>query len=186
MTTGERVDVLVIGAGAAGAAVAWMLARAGIGVTCLEQGDWVDPKTYPHWQPDWELHRHTDWSPEPNVRRLPQDYHPILATAAASPELDALLCRALHAIAEAAGANRFASMSADDRETVLRRVEESQPEAFATLVRHTYFGYYGHPTVITALGLDPTPVHPRGHHPDPLDPPDLARVTKRGPIYRPT
>ena len=74
MTSGERVDVLVIGAGASGAAVAWMLARAGIGVTCLEQGDWVDPKAYPHWQPDWELRRHTDWSPEPNVRRLPQDY----------------------------------------------------------------------------------------------------------------
>src|SRR5262245_42593914 len=72
--TRERVDVLVIGAGAAGAAVAWMLARAGIGVTCLEQGDWVDPKSYPHWEPDWELHRHTDWSPEPNVRRLRQDY----------------------------------------------------------------------------------------------------------------
>jgi len=35
MTPGERVDVLVIGAGASGAAVAWMLARAGIGVTCL-------------------------------------------------------------------------------------------------------------------------------------------------------
>jgi hypothetical protein len=110
----------------------------------------------------------------------------ILATAAASPDLDALLCRALHAIAEAAGANRFASMSEDDRETVLRRVEQSQPEAFAALVRHTYFGYYGHPTVITALGLDPSPVQPRGHESDLLEPPDLARVTKRGPIYRPT
>ena len=75
-------------------------------------------------------------------------------------------------------------MSEDDRETVLRRVEESQPDAFAALVRHTYFGYYGHPTVITALGLDPTPVQPRGHQPDPLEPPDLARVTERGPIYR--
>ncbi len=70
----DRIDVLVIGAGAAGAAVAWMLARAGIGVTCLEQGDWVDPRAFPHWQADWELHRHTDWSAEPNVRRLPQDY----------------------------------------------------------------------------------------------------------------
>ena len=48
--------------------------RAGIGVVCLEQGDWVDPRAYPHWQPDWELRRLTDWSPEPNVRRLPQDY----------------------------------------------------------------------------------------------------------------
>jgi hypothetical protein len=110
----------------------------------------------------------------------------ILAAAAASPELDALLCRALHAIGEATGANRFASMSEDDRETALRRVEQSQPEAFAALVRHTYYGYYGHPTVITALGLDPTPVQPRGHQPDALEPPDLARVTGRGALYRPT
>jgi choline dehydrogenase-like flavoprotein len=70
----DPADVLVIGAGAAGAAVAWMLARAGIGVVCLEQGDWVDPRALPHWRPDWELHRHTNWSAEPNVRRLPQDY----------------------------------------------------------------------------------------------------------------
>jgi choline dehydrogenase-like flavoprotein len=44
----------VIGAGAAGAAVAWMLARAGIGVVCLEQGDWVDPRAFPHWRADWD------------------------------------------------------------------------------------------------------------------------------------
>jgi hypothetical protein len=112
--------------------------------------------------------------------------HHILATAATSPDLDALLSRALHAIADAAGADRFATMSDGDRETVLRRVEQSEPEAFATLVRHTYFGYYGHATVITALGLDPTPVQPRGHHPDPQPPPDLAGVTARGPIYRAT
>jgi hypothetical protein len=111
---------------------------------------------------------------------------PVLAAAAAFPDLDALLSRALHAIAEAAGANRFASMSEDAREAVLRRVEESHPDAFTALLRHTYFGYYGHPTVITALGLDPTPVQPRGHHSDPVDPPDLARVTVRGPIYRVT
>jgi hypothetical protein len=110
----------------------------------------------------------------------------ILGAAAASPDLDALLCRALHAIGEAAGANGFASMSADDREAVLRRVEQSQPEAFVALVRHTYFGYYGHPTIITALGLDPTPVQPRGHNASALESPDLARVTERGPIYRRT
>ena len=46
----DRTDVLVIGAGAAGAAVAWMLARAGVGVVCLEQGDWVDPRAFPHWR----------------------------------------------------------------------------------------------------------------------------------------
>jgi choline dehydrogenase-like flavoprotein len=70
----ERADVLVIGAGASGAAVAWKLAGAGISVVCLEQGDWVDARAYPHWQADWELYRNTDWSAEPNVRRLAQDY----------------------------------------------------------------------------------------------------------------
>jgi choline dehydrogenase-like flavoprotein len=43
----ERVEVLVIGAGAAGAAFTWSLSQAGIKVMCLEQGGWVDPKTYP-------------------------------------------------------------------------------------------------------------------------------------------
>jgi hypothetical protein len=74
LASNDPTDVLVIGAGAAGPAVAWMLARAGIGVVCLKQGDWVDPHAFPHWRVDWELHRNTDWSPEPNVRRLPQDY----------------------------------------------------------------------------------------------------------------
>ena len=73
MPADDRTDVLVIGAGASGAAVSFLLSRAGIRVVCLEQGDWVDARSYPHWQPDWELHRHTDWSAEPNVRRLPQD-----------------------------------------------------------------------------------------------------------------
>jgi len=53
-------------------------------------------------------------------------------------------------------------------------------------VQQTYMGYYGHPAVIAALGLDPTPVHPRGHRPEPLDLPDLTRVAARGPIYRAT
>ena len=38
----ERVDVLVGGAGAAGAAFTWSLSQAGIRVLCLEQGGWVD------------------------------------------------------------------------------------------------------------------------------------------------
>ena len=74
MATNQPVDVLVIGAGASVAALAWSLARAGIGVLCLEQGDWVDAKSYPHWQPDWELHRNTDWSAEPNVRLDPASW----------------------------------------------------------------------------------------------------------------
>ena len=71
---GDVVDVLVIGAGAAGAAFTWSLAEAGINVMCLDQGGWVDPNAYPPVQDDWELHRQTDLNPDPNVRALPEDY----------------------------------------------------------------------------------------------------------------
>jgi len=35
----DRVDVVVIGAGAAGAALTWRLASRGARVACLDQGD---------------------------------------------------------------------------------------------------------------------------------------------------
>jgi choline dehydrogenase-like flavoprotein len=79
-TQTDRVDVLVIGAGASGAAFTWSLTQTGIQVMCLEQGGWADPKTYPATLDDWELHRRSDFSPDPNVRRLPADY-PVNNTA---------------------------------------------------------------------------------------------------------
>jgi choline dehydrogenase-like flavoprotein len=68
------VDVLVIGAGASGAAFTWSLSQAGIKVMCLDQGGWVDPTTYPTALDDWELHRQHAFHPDPNVRRLSADY----------------------------------------------------------------------------------------------------------------
>lgn len=68
----EQPDVLIVGAGASGAAVAWRLAEAGFAVTCLEQGGWFRPDAAS--QPGWELRRLTDLSPDPNVRRLREDY----------------------------------------------------------------------------------------------------------------
>ena len=70
----DVADVLVIGAGASGAAVAWSLSQAGIKVVCLEQGGWLDPAAYPTVDLDYELHRQTDFNPDPNVRQLPSDY----------------------------------------------------------------------------------------------------------------
>jgi len=69
-----RPDVLVIGAGAGGAAVTWRLAQHGLRVVCLEQGGWVPAAAYPTTAPDWEVRRQREWSPSPNVRRLPTDY----------------------------------------------------------------------------------------------------------------
>ena len=70
----DPVDVLVVGAGASGGAFTWSLADSGFNVVCLEQGGWIDPSTYPPTQNDWEIHRQTDFNPNPNIRRLPEDY----------------------------------------------------------------------------------------------------------------
>ena len=72
--THDVADVLIIGAGASGAAAAWSLASGGLDVVCLEQGDWVDPADYPHSSVDWELHRQTDFAKDPNARQRPEDY----------------------------------------------------------------------------------------------------------------
>ncbi len=67
-------EILVIGAGASGAALTWSLAEAGISVLCLEQGDWVSPTAFPMSEADALLHWQTDFNPDPTVRQLPEDY----------------------------------------------------------------------------------------------------------------
>jgi hypothetical protein len=112
----------------------------------------------------------------------------VLSMAAASTEVDGLLSEGLQAVEQASravGATDLASLSVDDREAVLRRVERSHAAFFEALVGHAYDGYYSHPTVVARLGLDPSPLHPRGHRVGVVDAPDLARVSARGPIYRP-
>ncbi|MFO1195359.1 MAG: GMC family oxidoreductase [Burkholderiaceae bacterium] len=70
----EPVDVVIVGAGAAGAALAWSLADTRMRILCLDQGDWVNPADYPSTRRDWELLAEREFSPEPNVRRRPEDY----------------------------------------------------------------------------------------------------------------
>ena len=47
----EIVDVLIIGSGASGAAVAWGLAETRMKILCLEQGDWIKPTDFPSQRP---------------------------------------------------------------------------------------------------------------------------------------
>ena len=69
-----ETDILIIGAGASGAAAAWRLAGAGFRVVCLEQGGWHGPEVSPTTSVDWELKRRTAWSFDPNKRALEEDY----------------------------------------------------------------------------------------------------------------
>jgi len=70
----ESVDVLIVGAGAAGAAIAWRLAETRMRIVCLEQGGWMDPAKYPSTRPDWEIHGLGPFGFSPNGRGLRDDY----------------------------------------------------------------------------------------------------------------
>ena len=68
----DPVDVLIIGAGASGAAVAWSLVDTRMKILCLEQGDWVNPADYPTTGKNWESR--PDFSMSPNTRGRETDY----------------------------------------------------------------------------------------------------------------
>ena len=70
----SKVDVLIIGAGASGAAFAWSIADTKMRVVCLEQGDWMNPSEYPSAGLDWEARAYSDFSISPNRRKRETDY----------------------------------------------------------------------------------------------------------------
>ena len=74
MKNRDIADILVIGAGASGAAVTWRIAEKGLRVLCLEQGPWLKPEIYPPASAEWELRQSGDFHLDPNFRGLPEDY----------------------------------------------------------------------------------------------------------------
>ena len=70
--TDEIVDVLIIGSGASGAAVAWSLADTRMKILCLEQGDWIKPTDFPTNGRDWPRTDIAGTPCRPNSRCLPR------------------------------------------------------------------------------------------------------------------
>lgn len=70
----DPVDVLIVGAGAAGAAIAWSLTETRMRIVCLEQGDWVLPSAYPTNHANYEALSFGPFATDPNVRGLETDY----------------------------------------------------------------------------------------------------------------
>ena len=70
----DVVDVLIVGAGASGAAVAWSLAETRMRIVCLEQGGWMNPAEYPSNGRDWEARAAKEMQVSPNLRKRPADY----------------------------------------------------------------------------------------------------------------
>ena len=80
-----EVDVLVIGSGAAGAAVTKRLTDLGAKALCLEQGGWIKASDYPSSRPDYEIQIHRGaFHFSPNVRKRWEDY-PVAETGANPP-----------------------------------------------------------------------------------------------------
>ena len=57
----DIVDVLIVGSGASGAAVAWGLVETRLKLLGLEQGDWIKPTDFPTHGRDWEARRYADF-----------------------------------------------------------------------------------------------------------------------------
>lgn len=70
----DNYDVVIVGAGASGAAAAWNLSRQFKNIVCLEQGPWIKPSDYPSTKENWEYHKNREYSPFPNQRNLASDY----------------------------------------------------------------------------------------------------------------
>ena len=70
----DKVDVVIIGSGASGAAVAWSLAETRMKILCLEQGDWMKQSDYPSNGRDYEARLFSDYATSPNIRQRPSDY----------------------------------------------------------------------------------------------------------------
>jgi hypothetical protein len=71
---------------------------------------------------------------------------------------------------------------------LVQRLEAEHPQAFATLQRLTYMGYYSRADIRPLFGLSALPVHPRGYD-VPLESPELlealvAPVKARGGLFR--
>ena len=70
----SKYDVIIIGAGAAGSAVAWRLSNLDLRVVCLEQGDYKSSDEFPSENIAWEEKKYSTHHVSPNVRRLESDY----------------------------------------------------------------------------------------------------------------
>jgi choline dehydrogenase-like flavoprotein len=154
----RTADVVVVGAGPAGAFAAKCLAEAGFHVVCLEQGDWMDPGRYPGPEPEAELLAGSQWSFDPNVRGLPADY-PVDVTES---DVDPLMFNAVGGSTIVFGAHWMRFLPSDFRVRSLDGVADDWPISYADLRP-----FYERADVdMAASGLDGDPAYP-----PPLDPP---------------
>jgi hypothetical protein len=94
------------------------------------------------------------------------------------------LARALPALLASLGARGFAGLERAARVALLKELEQASPSAFRALLAVAYGGYYQHPRVVEALGLEARPPFPKGYAVPPSDFGLLDAVRRRPSFYR--
>jgi hypothetical protein len=83
----------------------------------------------------------------------------------------------------------FSGLAIDEREAILRTLEQKEPVAFWTLINMAYTAYYTHPDVLAGVsertGYNPGPPQPRGYALEPFDEALLDPVRRMNPSWRP-
>ena len=90
----------------------------------------------------------------------------------------------LDELARERGAADFADLAAEERAPLVREAAEKHPGFVESLVFHTYAGYYQHPRVSVAIGLEARPPHPEGYELETGDLGLLDPVRERAKLYR--
>lgn len=103
------------------------------------------------------------------------------------PDLRPAITQGLAALEERVrtrGVGSFPELARDARLEVLNELASSAPAFLPALIFQTYVGYYEHPRVMEALGLEARPPHPKGYAMDPGDFSLLDPVRARPKMYR--
>jgi len=167
----DAVDVIVIGAGASGSVAVQELARAGMSVVCLEQGEWTHRADFPGERPEWELVAQHRWHANPNVRAGPADY-PINAT---DSDVDPLMYAGVGGSTVLYAANWVRFVPADFRVRTLDGVADDWPLTYEDLAPY----YERTERDMAVSGLAGDPAYPPGA-PPPLPPLPIGKIGRKG------
>ena len=111
----------------------------------------------------------------------------IAAALHPAPALREMLEQSLTALTELARRRNpqgLVALSAAERRAVLNELAASEHAVTPVLALHAYSGYYQHPRVLAALGLEARPPHPAGYAIEPNDLSLLDPVRRRAALYR--
>jgi hypothetical protein len=112
----------------------------------------------------------------------------VLRTVEQTPMLGPVVTYGLSALADLAATRNgggWDGLSPDERADVLREFTATDQFFLPAFLFLAYSGYYQHPRVVEALGLEARAPHPVGYEMDAGDFSLLDVVRRRGPIRRP-